>query len=118
MDTYQSHYCASEGAFLFSFVYVMYLNTGIVSYLYRKPVKSKLRNKLHLRMIFICVQLNLRDLPECGTMTVNKFFNVCPFDYTAVAESRKVGHTSRLTTPVGWLRLLQLTVLSRFAIAV
>ena len=29
------------------------------------------------------------------------FLNVCPFDYTAVAGSRKVGPVNRLTTPVG-----------------
>ena len=30
-----------------------------------------------------------------------QFFNVCPFDYTAVAGSGKVGSVNRLTTPVG-----------------
>ena len=53
---YQSRYCASDGAFLFSFVYVMDLN--IASYLYGKQIKSKMGNKLYLRMIFICVRLN------------------------------------------------------------
>ena len=44
---------------------------------------------------------------------------VCPFDYTALAVSGKVGYLlTGLTTPVGWLLLLQLTVLSRSAIAV
>ena len=51
---YQSH-CASEGAFLFSFIYVMYLN--IASYFYGKQIRSKLGNMLYLWMIFICVQL-------------------------------------------------------------
>ena len=37
---YQSRYCASDGAFLFSFVYVMYLN--FASYLCGKQIKSKL----------------------------------------------------------------------------
>ena len=36
---YQSHYCASAVAFLFSFVYVLYLN--IASYLYGKQIESK-----------------------------------------------------------------------------
>ena len=36
---YQSHNCASAVAFLFSFVYVIYLN--IASYLYGKQIKSK-----------------------------------------------------------------------------
>ena len=33
---------------------------------------------------------------------IYKFLNVCPFDYTAVAGSGKVGPVNRLTTPVGW----------------
>ena len=53
---YQSRYCASDGAFLLSFVYVMYLN--ITSYLYGKQIKSKLGNTMCLWMIFICVHLN------------------------------------------------------------
>ena len=50
---------------------------------------------------------------------IYKFLNVCPFDYTAFGVSGKVGipYTS-LTTPVGWLSLPQLTVLSRSAIVV
>ena len=62
---YQSHYCASEGAFPFSFVYVMYLN--IASYLYGRQIKSKLRNRLYLWMILISVHLNLH---ECPTMNL------------------------------------------------
>ena len=42
---YQSHYYASDGAFLFSFAYLMYLN--IASYLFGKKIKSKLGNKLY-----------------------------------------------------------------------
>ena len=35
---------------------------------------------------------------------IYKFLNVCPFDYTAVAVSGKVGYPlTGLTTPVGWL---------------
>ena len=42
-----------------------------------------------------------------------------PFDYTAFAVSGKVGILQTgLTTSVGWLLLLQLTVLSRSAIVV
>ena len=45
------------------------------------------------------------------------FLNVCPFDYMALVISGEVGYPETgLTTPVGWLVLLQLTVLSRFAI--
>ena len=62
----------NDGAFLFSFVYVMYLN--IDSYLYGKQIKSKMGNKLYLRMIFICVRLNLLDLQDCHTMSL-KFPN-------------------------------------------
>ena len=50
---------------------------------------------------------------------IYKFLNVCPFDYTAVAVSGKVERSlTGLTTPVGWLSLTQLTVLSRSAIVV
>ena len=63
---YQSHYCASTVAFLFSFVYVIYLN--IASYLYGKQIKSKLWTKLYLWMIFICVRLNWLHFHECRPM--------------------------------------------------
>ena len=49
---------------------------------------------------------------------IYKFLNLCPFDYAAVVGSWKVLPVNRLTTPVGWLKLLQLDVLSRSAIAV
>ena len=32
-----------------------------------------------------------------------QILNVCPFDYTAVAESGKVGPINRLITPAGWM---------------
>ena len=42
-----------------------------------------------------------------------------PFDYTADVVSGKIERSlTGLTTPVGWLLLIQLTVLSRFAIVV
>ena len=68
---YQSRYCASDGVFLVSFVYVMYLN--IASYLYGKQIKSKMGNKLYLQMILICVRLNWLDIHECHTMPLNMF---------------------------------------------
>ena len=34
---------------------------------------------------------------------INKYMNVWPLDYTAVAGSGKVGPVNRLTTPAGWL---------------
>ena len=37
-------------------------------------------------------------------------FNVCPFDYKAVAGSGQILPANRLTIPDGWLLLLQLTV--------
>ena len=46
MSISKSYYCASDGAFLFSFVYVMYLN--IASYWYLKQIKSQLGTKLYL----------------------------------------------------------------------
>ena len=66
---YQSRYCASDGAFFFSFVYVMYLN--IASYLNEKQIKSKLGNTMCLWMIFICVHLNRLGLNECRTKILN-----------------------------------------------
>ena len=63
---YQSHYCASAVAFLFSFVYLIYLN--IASYLYGKQIKSKLWTKLYLWLIFICVRLNRLHFHECRPM--------------------------------------------------
>ena len=50
---------------------------------------------------------------------IYKFLNVCPFDYTAFAVSRKFGiPLTGLTTQVGRLSLLQLTVLRRTSIVV
>ena len=46
---------------------------------------------------------------------IYKFLNVCPFDYTTVAANGRVGPVNQLTTPVGLLLFLQLTVLSRSA---
>ena len=44
---------------------------------------------------------------------------MCPFDYTAVAVSRKIERLQTgLITPVRWLLLLQLTVLIQSAIVV
>ena len=34
---------------------------------------------------------------------IYRILNVCPFDYTAVKVSGRVGPVNRLTTPVGWL---------------
>ena len=39
----------------------------------------------------------------CIMRFIYKFLNVCPFDYTAVAGSGKVGPVNWLITPVGWL---------------
>ena len=48
-----------------------------------------------------------------------KYVYMCPFDYKAVVVSGKVEHSSTgSTTPVGWLLLLLLTVLSQSAIVV
>ena len=63
---YLSHYCASAVAFLFSFVYFIFLN--IASYLYGKQIKSKLWTVLYLWMIFIYVRLNRLHLHECHSM--------------------------------------------------
>ena len=50
---------------------------------------------------------------------IYKFLNECPFDYMVVDVSWNVGRSlPGLTTTVGWLLLLQLTVRSRLAIIV
>ena len=72
---YQSHYCASAVAFLFSFVYVIYLN--IASYLYGKQIKSKLWTKLYLWMIFICVRLNRQHFHEGCPMPLKLIHKDC-----------------------------------------
>ena len=71
---YQSLYCESDGAFLFSFVYVMYLY--IASYLCGKQIKSKLGNTMCLLMIFICVHLKRLGLNECCTRTLKLVFEL------------------------------------------
>ena len=66
--------------YVLSIVYVLYLN--IAYYLYGKQINSKLGNKLYLLMIFICVQLNQRDLHECHTITLKVslfiLYEFCP----------------------------------------
>ena len=55
----------------------------------------------------------------CKEDFFDKFLNLCPFDYAAFAVSRKVWiPLTGLSTPVGWLSLPQLTVLSWSAIIV
>ena len=76
-------------------------------------------------MIFItyavCVLIFMTSPPGVAVCFIYKdvylqlFLNVCPFEYTAVAGS---GPVNRLTTPVGWMYLFQLTVLCRSAISV
>ena len=67
-EVYQSHYCSSDGAFLFSFVCVMYLN--IASYLYGKQIKSILGNTMCTWMIFICAHLKRLGLNKSRTRTL------------------------------------------------
>ena len=53
------------------------------------------------------------------TIWLFKLLNVYPFDYAAFVVCGKVGYPETgLTTPVGWLLLLLLTVLSQSAIIV
>ena len=66
-------YCAYDGWFLFSFVYVIYIYIHIASQLYREQIKSKLGNNLYLWMIVMFVHLNRLGLLECRTMTLNIF---------------------------------------------
>ena len=57
---------------------------------------------------------------HCGaTVTVHEFFCILHFDYTACAVSWKVGIPyNGLTTTIGWLSLVQFTVLSGSIIVV
>ena len=46
-------------------------------------------------------------------MIIDKLLNICHLNYTAFAVSGNFGISlTGLTTPVGWLSLLQVTVLS------
>ena len=47
------------------------------------------------------------QLHKAKTSNVESPVFVCPFDYTAVVGSGKVGSINQLTTPVGWPQLLQ-----------
>ena len=56
-----------------------------------------------------CTYIDFYDLSAWGgcwfvvyiRRFIYKYLNVCPFDYTAVAGSGKVGPVNHLTTPVG-----------------
>ena len=61
---YQSHYCASDGTFLFSFVYVS-------KYCFLCVWKANKAKVVFLWMIFIFVHLNRLGLHECRTMILN-----------------------------------------------
>ena len=106
---YKSHYCASAVAFLFSFVYVIYLN--IASYLYGKQIKSKLWTKLYLWMIFICVRLNRLHFHECRPMPLKD-------PGTALMETKTIqvytieNRLKIQLSPQVWLYLLSIQVRS------
>ena len=73
-----------------------------------------------------CLCIDFNDLSACFDCWfvvyvrrfIYKFLNVCSLDNTVVAGREKVRPVNQLTTPVRWLKLLQLTVLSRSIIAV
>ena len=72
MDTYEEYFkviIVHPNLHFFYFVYVRYLS--IASYLYRKQIKSKLGNKLFFMNDFLCVHLNMRNMPECRTRILN-----------------------------------------------
>ena len=79
---YQSRYCASDCAFLFSFVYVMYQN--IASYLCGKQIKSNLEKTMCLWIIFICVYLKRLGLIKCCTRTLKIITRLRNFVYANV----------------------------------
>ena len=99
--------------------------TGITSYL------SSLNCKCIIRQCWVHILLIIYLFIIFGNTCIrsviifnylsarDRFWNECPFDYTTVALSGKVKRSyTGLTTPVGCLLLLQLTVLSRSAIVV
>ena len=55
----------------FFFLCTCNISRYLFSYLYVKQIKSNFGNMFYLWMIFICVNLNQRDLPECRTMNLN-----------------------------------------------
>ena len=72
----------------------------------------KTKEVIPLRLVGCWSSVSMRRI-------IYKFLNVYPFDYTAVAVSVMVELSlTGLTTTVGWLSSLQLTVLSRSAIVV
>ena len=80
---------------------------------------------LFYHLTCLCNNLyGLSTLVGCWSSTfirriIYTFLNVCPFEYTAFVVSGKVGIPyTGLITPVGWLSLPKLTVLSRSAIVV
>ena len=81
----------------------------------RRPEHSLLYSDVAIFLIYniyylCCTCIDFYDLSDWGScwfvvyirMFIYNFLNVCPFDYTAVAGSGKVGTVNRLTTPVGW----------------
>ena len=70
---------------------------------------------------YICMTTPLSG--SCSTVFKRRFIynfvNVCPFDYTDFAVTGKlVIVLNGLSTPVGWVTIIELSVLNRFAIFV
>ena len=99
---------------------------------YRLRVAQPTLMDVPIFLIYFCVAVCVCVSRFCGLSAlvgcwssvsirriIYKYLNVCPFDCTAVAVSGKVERSlTGLTTPVGWLLSLQLTVLGRSAILV
>ena len=104
----------------YMFVEIQSLQSLCYMFIY---IRQKIKFLVSCILYLVCVQhfYDLCALVGCWSlvcirMIIYKFLNVCPFDYTAVATRRKVERSqTALTTPAGWLLLLQLHVLSRSA---
>ena len=105
-------------------VLTLFVRTSEISGL-SEPGLTKHHCTVFYHLAYLCNNFyGLSALVGCRASAVTRriiynFFNVCPFHYTAFVVSGKVGiPLTGLTTPVGWLLLPQLTVLSRSAIVV
>ena len=106
--------------FSFSFITLSIPRTVVYG---KKNVFAKDIISFHLRCL--CYDFcGLSALVGCWSSVfirriIYNFLNVCPIDYTHFSVSGKLEIPwTGLTRPIGWLSLLQLTVLYRFTIVV
>ena len=92
------------------------VNPDAVAALYLSKSYIKVASLLIIPRLMICIAslLWMAVGPRSLYGGLFTFFssNLCPFDYTAFVVSENVGiPLTGLTTPIGWLSLLQLTLL-------